>query len=99
MLFRSTALVVPDKAERVHNFHRLTLKALSGMLAAAGLEHPDDLKPYHLVRRVSPTEIRQFSELHTFLQPDELLGEDCKDGVYAGNWRRASADTFAPADE
>ena len=96
---RQAALVVPDKAERVHNFHRLTLKALSGMLAAAGLEHPDDLKPYHLVRRVSPTEIRQFSELHTFLQPDELLGEDCKDGVYAGNWRRASADSFAPADE
>src|SRR5580704_18548567 len=40
---RQGALVVPDKAERVYNFHRLTLRALSEMLAAAGLEHPDQL--------------------------------------------------------
>ncbi len=94
---RQAALVVPDKAERVYNFHRLTLKALSDMLAAAGLEHPDDLKPYHLVRRVSPTEIRQFSELHTFLQPGDLLGDDCTDGLYAANWALAQAASFAPA--
>jgi glutamate synthase domain-containing protein 2 len=92
---RQGALVVPDKAERVYNFHRLTLRALSDMLAAAGLEHPDELKPHHLVRRVSATEIRQFSELHGFLQPGELLTADCKDSFYAENWKRASAATFA----
>ena len=40
---RQSALVVADKAERVHNFHRLTLKALADMLGAAGLSHPDQL--------------------------------------------------------
>jgi len=92
---RQGALVVPDKAERVYNFHRLTLRALSDMLAAAGLQHPDELKPHHLVRRVSATEIRQFSQLHTFLQPGELLTGDCEDSFYAENWKRASAATFA----
>ncbi len=92
---RQGALVVPDKAERVYNFHRLTLRALSEMLAAAGLEHPDQLMPYHLVRRVNATEVKQFSELHTFLKPGELLGEDCEDSFYAENWKRASATTFA----
>ena len=92
---RQGALVVPDKAERVYNFHRLTLRALSEMLAAAGLEHPDQLMPYHLVRRVNATEVKQFSELHTFLKPGELLGEDCADSFYAENWKRASATTFA----
>jgi hypothetical protein len=92
---RQGALVVPDKAERVYNFHRLTLRALSEMLAAAGLEHPDDLMPHHLVRRVNATEIRQFSQLHAFLKPGELLGEDCADGFYAENWKRASSATFA----
>jgi glutamate synthase domain-containing protein 2 len=92
---RQGALVVPDKAERVYNFHRLTLRALSEMLAAAGLEHPDQLMPYHLVRRVNATEVRQFSELHTFLKPGELLGEDCEDGFFVENWKRASAATFA----
>ena len=88
------ALVVPDKAERVYNFHRLTLKALSDMLAAAGLTHPDELKPHHLVRRVSATEIKQFSELHTFLEPGALLDGPCDDGFYASNWARASAERF-----
>ena len=92
---RQGALVVPDKAERVYNFHRLTLRALSEMLAAAGLDHPDELKPHHLVRRVNATEIRQFSELHVFLKPGDLLGEDCKEGFFAENWKRASATTFA----
>src|SRR3546814_15727515 len=63
------ALVVPDKAERVFNFQKNTLHALSEMIAAAGLGHPSQLGPHHLVRRVSPTEIRLFSQLHTFRVP------------------------------
>ncbi len=90
-----SALVVPDKAERVHNFHRLTLKALADMLAAAGLTHPDQLQPHHLVRRVSATEIAQFSELHTFLKPRQLLDDPDVGGFYGRNWARASAESFA----
>jgi glutamate synthase domain-containing protein 2 len=89
-----SALVVPDKAERVYNFHRLTLKALADMLAAAGLTHPDQLRPHHLVRRVSATEIAQFSELHTFLKPGQLLDDPDACGFYARNWARASAESF-----
>ncbi len=91
--------MVPDKAERVARFHRQTVKSLSHMLAAAGLSHPDQLGPHHLVRRVSATEIRQFVHLHIFLKPGQLLQDDC-DGFYADNWARASAATFdgAPVD-
>ncbi|HEX4197434.1 MAG TPA: FMN-binding glutamate synthase family protein [Caulobacteraceae bacterium] len=92
---RQAALVVPDKAERVYNFHRLTLRALADMLAAAGLEHPDQLGPHHLVRRVSATEIMQFSQLHTFLKPGQLLDGTCRHDFYADNWARASAGSFA----
>ncbi len=89
-----SALVVPDKAERVYNFHRLTLKALADMLAAAGLTHPDQLRPHHLVRRVSATEVAQFSELHTFLKPGQLLDDPDASGFYGRNWARASAESF-----
>ena len=65
---RQRALVVPDKAERVRNFHRNTLKGLAEMLAAAGLEHPSQLEAKHLVRRITDTEIRLFSQLHYFPQ-------------------------------
>ncbi|MGH7021918.1 MAG: ABC transporter permease, partial [Brevundimonas sp.] len=50
-----------------------TLKALSEMLAAAGIHHPSDLRPHHLARRISQTEIKLFSQLHVFLRPGELL--------------------------
>jgi glutamate synthase domain-containing protein 2 len=92
---RQAALVVPDKSERVYNFHRQTLRALSDMLAAAGLQHPDDLKPHHLVRRISATEVKQFSELHVFLETGELLDGACTSAFYADNWKRASAGSFA----
>ena len=92
---RQSGLVVPDKAQRVHNFHKRTLKALADMLAAAGVEHPGDLGPDHLVRRVSATEIRHFSEIHTFLRPGELIDGPAREGFYARTWRRARADSFA----
>jgi len=92
---RQTALYVPDKAERVYNFHRMTLRALSEMLAAAGLEHPSELRAHHLARRVSATEIRPFNELHTFLEPRTLVDGTCENRFYAANWRRASPESFA----
>jgi glutamate synthase domain-containing protein 2 len=92
---RQHALVVPDKSERVYNFHRLTLKALSEMLAAAGLQHPDELQPHHLARRVSATEVKLFDQIHPFLEPGALLDGRDVPGVYADNWRRASAATFS----
>ena len=88
---------VGDKSERVFRFHRQTLKSLADMLAAAGLKHPDELGPHHLVRRVSATQIRQFSELHHFLKPGELLDGACQETFYAANWARASADRFDAA--
>ncbi|NQD56335.1 FMN-binding glutamate synthase family protein [Pseudomonas sp. CM25] len=93
---RQRALVVPDKAERVASFHRNTLHALAEMLAAAGLEHPAELKPKHLARRVSPSEIGLFSDLHTFLKPGELLSGSIESEFYARMWRMARSDSFAP---
>ncbi len=91
---RQRALVVPDKAERVYNFHRNTLAALAEMIAAAGLDHPSQLGPHHLVRRVSLTEIRMFSQLHIFLDDGELLTDTHDRDFYSAAWRLARADSF-----
>jgi len=91
---RQRALVVPDKAERVCNFHRNTLAALSEMIAAAGLEHPRAIGPHHLARRVSPTEIRLFSQLHSFLEDGQLLADGTGTDFYAQTWRLARPDSF-----
>jgi glutamate synthase domain-containing protein 2 len=91
---RQRALVVPDKAERVFNYHRNTMLALSEMIATAGLDHPNRLGPHHLVRRVSLTEIRLFSQLHIFLEEGELLVGASNRDFYSAAWRLARADSF-----
>jgi len=94
---RQRALVVEDKGDRVYNFHRNTLKALSEMLAAAGLSHPSEMGPHHMMRRVTPTEIRLLSQLHTFLEEGELVnGGAIRSEFYKHNWRLARADSFDP---
>ena len=41
---RQKALDVPSKADRVFSFQKNTLKALAEMIAAAGLQHPAEIK-------------------------------------------------------
>ncbi|MEO0673318.1 MAG: FMN-binding glutamate synthase family protein, partial [Pseudomonadota bacterium] len=47
---RYRGIKVVDKAERVANFHRETLRSLSEMVAAAGLDDPSELRPEHFRR-------------------------------------------------
>lgn len=94
---RQRALVVPDKAERVATFHRNTLHALAELLAAAGLEHPQQLKPHHLARRINSNEIKLLSQLLTFLEPGELLHGNSQRAFYTNAWRLAQSGSFAVA--
>ncbi|HKG99914.1 MAG TPA: FMN-binding glutamate synthase family protein, partial [Bradyrhizobium sp.] len=91
---RQRALVVEDKAGRVANFHRNTMTALSEMIAAAGLEHPQQIRPQHLVRRISDAEIRLFSQVHVFLEPGELIDGKRMRTFYSHAWGLARADSF-----
>jgi glutamate synthase domain-containing protein 2 len=93
---RYKALDPGDKAERVYNFHQNTLHALMELLSAAGLSHPEQIGPEHIVRRISSTEVRSLAALHMWVKPNEL-----KDGgmpehrVFRNFWRLASPDTFS----
>ncbi len=94
---RQKALVVEDKAERVARFHRSTLHALAEVIAAAGLEHPQELRPWHFSKRVGPDRVESFDRLYRFLAPSELLaGTD--DPRFRDAWPRARPDSFSPAD-
>ncbi len=93
---RQRALVVPDKAERVYNFHRATVESLAELVGAAGLDHPGQFRPAHFSRRVSPHEVMSFADLYPELRPGELLaGTD--DRRFAAAWKMASAGEFRAA--
>ena len=85
-------LVVADKATRVANYQRNSVKAFMELLYSAGLEHPDQLRPEHINRRISRTTVRHYGQLFHYLEADELLNDPPPD--YADIWARASADSF-----
>jgi len=93
---RARALVVPDKIERVYNFHKATLMVLAELTAAAGLDHPNDFGPEHFCRRISAHEVATFAELYPAPRPGAFLDGDI-DARFAAAWSRARAEEFRPA--
>ena len=92
---RQKALFVPNKATRVAQFHRSTVKALTEVVAAAGIEHPSQFRLHHFFRRTGAG-IMTYAELYQPLAPGELLtGTD--DIRFKIPWAMAQAETFAPA--
>jgi glutamate synthase domain-containing protein 2 len=93
---RQRALVVPDKSERVYNFHRATMEALAELVGAAGLDHPTEFGPVHFSRRVSAREVKTFAELYPTLREGELLS-GTRDKRFAAAWAMANAGEFRVA--
>ena len=90
--------MVSDKAQRVANFHRETVKALAELIAAAGLEHPRELRPFHFMHRAAPDRVVTFAELFHFLNPGDLIAGTYHPR-YRDPWEVARADSFVPRSE
>jgi len=93
---RWKGLDVPDKATRVHHFHDNTLKALRDLICAAGLRHPGELGPEHILRRISPTEVRSLGAIYNFIEPGALLRGVPDHAVFQSFWSDARSDSFQP---
>ena len=93
-------LVVSAKIPRVANFHRNTVHAALEMLGAAGLSHPDQLRPEMIFRRVSSSTIRTYAEIYSYYDRPSLVnpGSNVPDGPYhqrfARAWKRADPDQW-----
>ena len=99
---RQVALVVPDKAQRVRNFHRNTLESLKELLEAAGLHAPSELSLRHVMRRVSHAETRPLSALYPTVAPGSLRQAHTAEAlqslplIFQDHWLSATASSFAP---
>jgi glutamate synthase domain-containing protein 2 len=99
---RQKGIVVPDKAERVHRFHKLTLGALRELTQAAGLMHPNEFRATHIVRRMANGEVWLLANSLPQVEPGAVLAAADGRGpwphsVYALYWPRARADSFSVA--
>jgi hypothetical protein len=89
----TAGLVVSEKSKRVTRFHEETIHAALELIAASGLESPSQLRPWHIMRRVSPCETRHYGEIIDYLAPGALLGPDLPPS-FARAWRAATHESF-----
>ncbi|MBU2923439.1 FMN-binding glutamate synthase family protein [Colwellia sp. 4_MG-2023] len=70
---RNKAIIVTNKAQRVANFQRETVKNLVELVGAAGLNGVDELEPKHLNRRVEGINIKSYEQLYPTIKANSLL--------------------------
>ena len=95
---RQRSLVVPDKAERVFNFHQQTLQALKEMVQAVGVAHPSDITAHHIVRRTADHKVQSLDQLILTRLAAGALLKDTLVGlplIYQHSWPLAQAESFA----
>ncbi|HZZ70343.1 MAG TPA: FMN-binding glutamate synthase family protein [Phenylobacterium sp.] len=95
--WRQRALVVDDKAARVANFHHNTLHAVAEVVGAAGLYHPEDLRPHHLHMRGPGNMVTRADRIYDWLEEGALI-DGTADKVMREEWDRAQAAAFAPTE-
>lgn len=69
-------LVVSDKKDRVACFHDETVKSVAELIGAMGIERTEDLRQWHVMRRIGPNEVRHYGEIYEYLEDGDLLKDD-----------------------
>ncbi|WP_416969692.1 FMN-binding glutamate synthase family protein [Streptomyces sp. 4F14] len=90
---RVRALNIADKTDRVHRYQTSTVAAALQIMASMGVDHPSQLHPGMLRRRVTPTEVLSYAELYEWLGEGQLLAEP--PGSWAEDWAAADPDRFS----
>lgn len=89
---RVRGLVVEDKSERVFNYHRNTVSSFNQILAAMGLQRPDEIGPEHLFRRIGPSTVQTYAELYEW--PEDGSFPEQMAPAWKRDWDEASPDRF-----
>ncbi|MDH4019896.1 MAG: glutamate synthase-related protein [Xanthomonadales bacterium] len=88
------ALDVKLKDQRVANYHQEMIKNLLELLAAAGLESLDELRPGHIHQRVGGTVVKSYDELYPPVKEGCLLTESTVPEDLQALWVRADANKW-----
>jgi len=87
-------LHVPDKTERVSQFHQGTMESFREILGAMGLSSSSALSPDHIYRRVDDMHVRHFGELYEFPASGQFLDAGAIPEAWRGEWQAATPDRW-----
>jgi len=86
---RYNALNVDKKGQRVYRFHQAMIENLMEFLAAAGLQHLNQIKPHHVNQRTHNSQIHHFGELYESLAENCLLDHKTIPEHWRADWQLA----------
>jgi glutamate synthase domain-containing protein 2 len=69
-------LDVPNKADRVANFHEATLKSFVELTAAAGIQDPENIRREHINRRIGMNNVMKYSDIFPYIETGSLLQKE-----------------------
>lgn len=86
-------LVIDEKKIRVADYHKNTIHGFLEIVGAMGLSSPSELRPKHIIRRITNNRSKPLSEIYDYLKPGQLLGDEIPEG-FKKHWKLARADRF-----
>jgi hypothetical protein len=89
-------LVINDKKVRVANFHQETVESFIEILAATGMEHPDQINRAHIRRRMDTKLVKTYDEIFPYITEGCLLEAESVPDIWKEEWTMAEAETFVP---
>ncbi|MDJ0644720.1 MAG: FMN-binding glutamate synthase family protein [Flavobacteriaceae bacterium] len=75
-------LVVEDKAPRAANYHEETIHSFLEMIAASGLDTPDDIERRHINKRMGISKVVKYDEMYPEMEVGCLLSEATRPEEY-----------------
>ncbi|NQU72819.1 MAG: FMN-binding glutamate synthase family protein [Rhodospirillales bacterium] len=88
---RYQSLDIDDKADRVANYHASMIENLMELVAATGLNDIDELRPWHINRRINGTETRNYAELYPCIMDRCLLSASDIPEAWQHDWGQAES--------
>lgn len=82
----AAGLVPAEKSVRVKNFHGQSIAELAHILGAMGLNGPDELRPWHIMRRMDRVTTNHYGEIYEYIEAGSLLTTPIPK-----DWQRAMA--------
>lgn len=91
---RYKGLDVNDKGVRVASYHASMIENLTELVAAAGLNNLNEIRPCHINRRVNGHEIRHYADLYPGISNQCLLTDTEIPANWKDDWNQATSDNW-----
>jgi glutamate synthase domain-containing protein 2 len=89
-------LDISDKAVRVFNFHKNTVKATAEVIASGNLSHTSALNRSHVYRRINQYEIKRLDQIFPYMQNNCLQEGNIRDD-FKLIMEESNTDSFEPS--